>query len=230
MEPIRVLLVDNEEVFRQGLSKLLDEQPNIRVVYQCRDSKDVVEKSRQVKPDVILMDSQTTEGIALEVVAQISRSVPEAKVVVISHPEERANALEMLKAGAKGCFARSISLPDLIKSIELVSSGRIIVSPVLAKQFLIDIASIKEGVVTRDTKAESNLSLRETEIAKLVSQGATNKEIAEKLYISESTVKVHIKNILRKLELRNRQQIGVYAALGFGNQPNLREERSISKK
>ena len=162
MEPIKVLLVDNEEVFREGLAKLLNEQPHIRVVYQCRDGKEVVEKSWKMKPDVILVDSQILGGRALGTVTEISQSMPEAKVVVITHPEAPSNAIEMFKAGAKACFARNISLQDLVKSIELVSSGRIIISPIIAKQFLDEITSVKKDETRKDTKVESHLSERET--------------------------------------------------------------------
>jgi len=225
MEAIRVLVADNEEIFREGLAKLLKEQLHIEVVYQCGSSKEAVEKSKEMKPDIVLMDSQISEGKALEAVREINQLLPEVKVVMITHPETQASPIEILKAGARACLTKTISAPDLVKSIELVSSGRIIISPVLAERFLYEIGSRKTDDRRIGTKSESDLSGREIEITKLIAEGATNKEIAESLFIAESTVKVHVKNILDKLELRNRQQVAVYAVLRNWVAANTETER-----
>lgn len=213
MEPIRVLLVDNEEVFREGLAKLLKDQPHIEVVYQCGNGKEAIEKSKETKPDVILMSSQLPDSDALEAVKKIRESSPQMKVAMITRPGERPNPLQILKAGARACLAKSISADALVKAIELISSGRIIIGRTFAEEFLDEIASAEkaDGAKVADTKY--SLSERETEIARLIAEGSTNKEIAKELFIAENTVKVHVKNILKKLELRNRQQLAAYAVL-----------------
>lgn len=213
MEQIKVLIADNEEVFREGLAKLLKDQPHIEVVYQCGTGKEAIEKSKEMKPDVILMNSQISDYDALEAVKEIREHLPEVNVAMIGRPGAGPNPLDILKTGARACLARSISAADLIKSIELISSGRIIISPVFAENFLSEIASAEKADDTKAAETKSSLSPREIEIATLIAEGSTNKEIAQKLFVAENTVKVHVKNILSKLELRNRQQLAAYAVL-----------------
>ncbi len=225
MQPIRVVLVDNEEVFREGVAKLLNEQPHIKVVYQTGSGKEAIVKSEKIRPEVILISSQISEGNTLEAVKEIVKSVPAVKVAMISRSGAGDAPLEMLKAGARACLAKSISGVDLVKSIELISSGRIIVSPVFAEKLLDEISSRKPDESAAVAKAESGLSERELEITELIAEGATNREIAKRLVIAESTVKVHVKNILSKLELRNRQQLAVYAVLQNWVAANIKAER-----
>jgi DNA-binding NarL/FixJ family response regulator len=208
---ISVILVDNEEVFREGLARLLNEQPHIKVVFHCNNSQDAIQKSKEINPDIVLIDGHLSEGKILQTISDINKSSPISKVVTISRPGVGTTAMEILKAGAKACLAKSISIVDMVKSLELISSGKIIISNVFAETFLDEITGQKSGSDASETN--DVLSERETEIAKLVAQGDSNKEIGEKLCISESTAKVHVKNILTKLELRNRQQLAVYAVL-----------------
>lgn len=210
---IKVILIDNEEVFREGLAKLLKDQPHIEIVYHCGGSKEAIEKSLETKPDVILMSSQISDGDALEAVKKMRERSPEVKVAMITRPGAGPNPLHFLKAGARACLAKSISASDLVKSIELISSGRIIVGHTFAEEFLAEIASAEEADDAEATETKSRLSEREIEIARLIAEGSTNKQIAKKLFIAESTVKVHVKNVLKKLELRNRQQLAAYAVL-----------------
>ena len=213
MEQIRVLLVDNEEVFREGLAKLMSDQTHIEVVYHCSSGKEALEKGLETRPDVILVSSQISDGDAIETVKEMQKRSPEAKIAMIARPEEGLNCLQILKSGAKAYLAKNISATDLVKSIELISSGRIIVSPVFADKFLDEISSAEKDDGAKAVDTKSSLSDREMEIVRLIVKGSTNKEIAQKLFIAENTVKVHVKNILTKLELRNRQQLVAYAVL-----------------
>lgn len=228
MEPIRVMLVDNEEVFREGLTKLLQTQPHIKVVYQCGTGMEAIEKSRQIKPDIILIDSQVTSCNAKEAVEEIVKVSPEIKVAIIARPGIEATPLNVMKSGAKAYLSKSISSSDLIKSVELISSGRIIISDLFAKRFLDEISITTETRGEKDEKTETIISQREMEIIELIAEGATNKEIANKLYIAENTVKVHVKNILKKLELRNRQQLVAYAVLKNWVAVNTKNEENVS--
>lgn len=211
MEPIRVLLVDNEEVFRQGLAKLIEDQPHMRIVYQGGDAHEALIKAEQLRPDVVLIDSQTAETDVASLITDIIKLSPEAKVALFARDGSDVALVDTVKAGARACLAKSISAADLVKSIELVSSGRIIISPEFAEKFLKEITPI---ATPEAHEAEHTvLSQRELEIVQQVALGASNKEIAAKLIIAENTVKVHVKNILNKLELRNRQQLVAYAVL-----------------
>jgi DNA-binding NarL/FixJ family response regulator len=225
MEPIKILLVDNEEVFREGLVKLLKDQPHIEVVYQCSSGKEAIEKSNETKPDVILMSSQISDFDALEAVKEIKKQSPDIRVAMITRPGEGPNPLQILKSGARGYLAKTISAADLVKTIELISSGRIIIGHEFAKSFLDEIDSAEKVDSIEAAETKSSLSNREIEIAGLITEGYTNKEIAQKLFIAENTVKVHVKNILKKLELRNRQQLVAYTVLqNWVTDPSIQEE------
>jgi DNA-binding NarL/FixJ family response regulator len=225
MEPIKILLVDNEEVFREGLVKLLKDQPHIEVVYQCSSGKEAIEKSNETKPDVILMSSQISDFDALEAVKEIKKQSPDIRVAMITRPGEGPNPLQILKSGARGYLAKTISAADLVKTIELISSGRIIIGHEFAKSFLDEIDSAEKVDSIEAAETKSSLSDREIEIAGLITEGYTNKEIAQKLFIAENTVKVHVKNILKKLELRNRQQLVAYTVLqNWVTDPSIQEE------
>lgn len=213
IEPIRVILVDSEEVFREGMAKILKEQPHFEVIYQCSNGKEAMKKSTEITPDIVLMDCQISDTNALEVAREIRKSSPRVKVVMITRSGSETDPIKVLETGARGYLAKSISAGDLVKSLELISTGRIIISPLVAERFLGEIASRKTDNTPSNTDEESNLSPRQIEIAKLVAEGATNKEIAQRLFIAESTAKVHVKNTLSKLHLENRQQLAVYAVL-----------------
>jgi DNA-binding NarL/FixJ family response regulator len=213
VEPIKVLLVDNEEVFREGLAKLMSEQAHIELVYHCAGRTEAIEKGMKTNPDVILVSSQISDGDSLETIKEMKDRSPGAKVVMITRPGEELNPLNVLKSGARAYLAKNISATDLVKSIELISSGRIIISPVFAEKFITEISSAEKDDKAKTLLTKSALSEREMEIVKLIAEGNTNKEIAQKLFIAENTVKVHVKNILNKLELRNRQQLVTYAVL-----------------
>jgi DNA-binding NarL/FixJ family response regulator len=213
MEPIKVLLVDNEEVFREGLAKLMNDQSHIDLVYHCSSRKEAIEEGLKSNPDVIIISSQISDGDSLETIKEMKKHSPGAKFAIITRPGEEFNPVNALKSGARAYLAKNISASDLVKSIELISSGRIIISPVFAEKFITEIASAEKDDKTKALEPRSELSEREMEIVKLIAQGNTNKEIAQKLYIAENTVKVHVKNILSKMELRNRQQLVTYAVL-----------------
>ena len=172
----------------------------------------MLRKSQETKPDIVLLDSQITGCDVLEAVEEIKKYSPEVKVVMITRPETSPNPLHILRAGAEGCLAKSISTDDLVKSIELISGGRVIISSHLVTRLFNEIDAISKSTDAQGEK-KVPLSEREIEIVLLIVEGNTNREIAEKLFIAESTVKVHVKNILGKLELRNRQQLVAYAVL-----------------
>ncbi len=211
MDQIRVLLVDNEEVFRQGLARLIDEQPHMEVVHQCIDDTEIVSKTGETRPDVVLIDSQTSVNDISSLVSEIIKASPNTKVALFARSGTDITLVDTLKSGARACLAKNISASDLVRSIELISSGRIIISPAFAEKFLGEIITAEGD--QKDEKEPMVLSERELEIVQLVAQGSSNKEIATELFISENTVKVHVKNILNKLELRNRQQLVAYAVL-----------------
>jgi len=211
MTQIRVLLADDKELFREGLVRLLERQPYIEVVCQCDNGSKAVEKAKDVEPDVVLIDTHMPDCDGIQATQRINELLPHTKVAVLTDSEEEEKLFSALKAGAKGYFLKNIGLDSLVKSIDLVAKGEIVVSPPLGERLLNKFASMRGESETRKAKRQVSLSDRESEILKLVAKGATNKEIAERLTIAENTVKVHMKNMLEKLQLRNKQQAAAYA-------------------
>ena len=210
---IKLLIADNEEIFRQGLVCIFKGRPNIEIVGQSTTGEETIEKSRQNRPDIVLLNSRILECAALEVLAEINKSLPGTKVVTMSHPEALEDPLDLVRAGAWACLSRLISADDLVKSLELIHSGRIIISRFLARAVIQEIRSLERDDDKKERQGKEPLSDRQLEIVKFIAHGRTNKEIAQELAITENTVKGHVKNILEKLELRNRQQLAVYAFL-----------------
>lgn len=207
MGKIKVLLVDDKEVFRAGLAKLLEEQENIEVVYQCDNIAQAIKKITQVEPDVALINAVTSESDSMEAARKISALPSKIKVAVITGSNDKEELFSAIRAGATGYLVKDITVDDLVKSIELVAKGEAVVSPPMAQK----LANRLNEPKASEAEVKDGLSDREQEILKLLAKGHTNKEIGDTLFITENTAKVHVKHILGKLQLRNRQQASVYA-------------------
>jgi DNA-binding NarL/FixJ family response regulator len=208
MEQIKVLLADDKEVFREGLARLLAEEEGIKVVSQCVNGKQAVEKVREIKPDVVLIDSSISECDSSEAVREIKEESPEVRIAMLTDCENEEELFSAIESGATGYLLKDTKVGELVKSIELIGNGEIVVSPPLSEKLIGKFASMRKKEAE---SSQAGLTEREIEIIRLLAQGATNKELAEKLFIAENTVKVHLKNILEKLQLRNRQQLVAYA-------------------
>jgi two-component system NarL family response regulator len=211
MKPVRVLVADKKELFREGLVRLLEEQPDIEVVCQCENNSDAIERVRETEPHVVLMDLEVTDGRGVELVRSISEELPQAKVAMLTDCEDEGTLLDALQAGAKGYMPKDVSVTSLAKSIDLLSEGEVVVSPPIAQRLLEDFAVARGERETSDPQDSHDLSEREVEVLRLIAKGATTKEIASQLVIAENTAKVHARNVLGKLGLRNRQQAAAYA-------------------
>jgi DNA-binding NarL/FixJ family response regulator len=207
MGQIKVLLADDKEIFREGLARLLDEQEHIKVVSQCSNGNQAITKVEETKPDVVLIDTDISECDDIKAIRQINESSPEVNVAMLTDSKHEQDLFAAIEAGATGYLLKDMKVADLIKSIDLIGRGEIVVSPPLAGKLIHKVSSTK----AKEAELKNVPSERETEILKLLARGATNKEIAETLFITENTAKVHIKNILEKLGLRNRQQAAAYA-------------------
>jgi len=206
MEQVKVLLADDKEIFREGLARLLQEQEQIEVVSQCSNGKEAIEKARESEPDVVLMDSNISDCGSKEATQQINESSPGVKVAMLTDSRDEEKLFSAIEDGATGYLLKDMRIVDLVESIDLIRKGEVVVPPSLAGKLV-----RKVTVKTKEAEVKEGLSEREIEILKLLVRGNTNKEIAEALFITENTVKVHMKNILGKLQLRNRQQAAAYA-------------------
>jgi len=206
MEQVKVLLADDKEIFREGLARLLQEQEQIEVVSQCSNGKEAIEKAKESKPDVVLMDNNISDCGSKEATQQINESSPGVKVAMLTDSRDEEKLFSAIEDGATGYLLKDMKIGDLVESIDLIGKGEVVVPPSLAGKLVRKVA-----LKTKEAEVKEGLSEREIEILKLLVRGNTNKEIAEALFITENTVKVHMKNILGKLQLRNRQQAAAYA-------------------
>ena len=207
MGQIKVLLADDNEIFREGLAKLLEEQEHIEVVSRCSNGKQAIEKVKETKPDVVLIDNNISDCGSNEATQQIKKSSPEVMVAMLTDCENEEELFSAIESGATGYLLKDMKVDDLVKSVDLIAKGEVIVSPPLGEKLVGKFASMRQ----KEPESQAGLTQQELEIVKLLAKGATNKEIAEKLFITENTAKVHLRNILGKLGLRNRQQVAAYA-------------------
>ena len=212
MKVLKVLVVDDHSLFRQGITAVLANQENLEVMGEAADGLEAVEKAREINPDVILMDLNMPRCSGLEAIQALQAEMPEINVLVLTVSEMETDLFAAMKFGAKGYLLKKAEPEELIHAIFHIAQGGAIVSPLMATKLLTEFKDLSTGVEKEPAqKVEADLSPREGEVLQLVSQGATNKEIADSLFISENTVKTHLRNIMEKLHLANRSQAAAYA-------------------
>ena len=209
-EPLRVLVVDDHALFRRGLQMVLGAEPDIEVVGEASDGAEAVEKAKSLKPDVVLMDVRMPKRSGIEATGSIRGELPDAKILMLTMSDEEADLYEAIKAGASGYLLKEISIEEVPDAIRSVWAGQSRISPSMASKLLSEFAAMSQRSGTAQP-AGTQLTPREMQVLKLVAQGLNNKDIAEKLFISENTVKNHIRNILDKLHLHSRMEAVVYA-------------------
>jgi DNA-binding NarL/FixJ family response regulator len=214
---IKVLVVDDHPVFRQGLISLLQQYPEFETVGQATNGEEAVVIASEVQPDVVVMDVCMPGGDGIAATTALQQALPQVKVVIVTVSDRDEDLFAAIKAGARGYLLKSVSLRELIDSIRLVAQGEAIISPTMAGKLLDEFKQTDQG---QSDKELSGLSLREQEVLHLVAQGASNKEIADRLFISETTVKAHLRTILQKLHARNRAEaVALAANRGWLNKP-----------
>lgn len=204
----KILIVDDHAIFRQGLISVLKEYAEFEIVGQASNGVEAVAKASELQPDVIIMDICMPGGDGVEATTAIQQSLPQVNVLILTVSEEENDLFNAIKAGAKGYLLKSVSLQELIDSIRLVASGEAIIAPSMAVRLLIE---FRQAEIDRANKELSELTEREKEVLQLITNGSSNKEIAARLYISETTVKAHLRSILEKLHVRNRAQAAAMA-------------------
>ena len=212
MVAVKVLVVDDHALFRRGITAVLASQENLRVVGEATDGLEAIDKAGELAPDVILMDLHMPQCTGLEATQAIRTKMPQINILVLTVSENEVDLFAAVKFGAKGYILKNIEPEELTQAIFHIAQGGVIISPLMAAKLLSEFQDLSAGVAKKlAQEVAADLSPREDEVLKLVSQGATNKEIADSLFISENTVKTHLRNIMDKLHLVNRSQAAAYA-------------------
>ena len=202
----RVLIVDDQTLFRNGLARLLDEDERIEVIGQAIDGADAVKQVARLKPDVVLMDVKMPNVDGIEATRQVIEADPTAKVLVLTTFETDSQVIQALKAGASGYVLKDSSASAIVSSIVAVMSGERVMASAVANRVL----EMLNGATT-PKEFYDGLTNREVEILKLLASGMANKQIAYRLKISEKTVRNHVSNTYEKLGINDRAQAVLYA-------------------
>jgi two-component system nitrate/nitrite response regulator NarL len=208
MSAIRVLLVDDHTLFRSGVNALLQKHSEFEVVGEAADSLQGVKRAAELKPDVVLLDLHMPGISGKDAVRQFLEAAPQTNVVMLTVSENADDLLDSLRAGASGYLLKNIQTETLLDSIRRAADGDSVISAQMTGKLVRGLQAVREA--PRNEEKDS-LTPREREILAHLTKGHSNKQIARNLDVAESTVKIHVQHILRKLDLSSRVQAAVYA-------------------
>jgi DNA-binding NarL/FixJ family response regulator len=211
VERLRVLVCDDHALFRRGLQMVLEQEDDLELVGEASDGVEVVERAQELMPDVILMDVRMPKRSGIEAATAVKEVLPHVKILMLTISDEEADLYEAIKAGASGYLLKEIPIEEVADAIRSVWAGQSRISPSMASKLLTEFAAISKASEEKPQVPTPRLTEREMEVLKLVAQGLNNRDIAKQLFISENTVKNHIRNILEKLHLHSRMEAVVYA-------------------
>jgi DNA-binding NarL/FixJ family response regulator len=208
-EPIRVLIADDHALFRRGLEMVLEEEDDIELVGQASDGAEAVAVAGESLPDVVLMDIRMPKTSGIEACRATKEVAPSAKIVMLTISDDEEDLFEAIRAGASGYLLKDIPLDEVAEAVRAVHGGQSLINPSMAGKLLTEFATLAK----RDSEEERaqhiaapKLTDREMEVLKLVARGMNNRDIAKELFISENTVKNHVRNILEKLQIHSRME------------------------
>jgi DNA-binding NarL/FixJ family response regulator len=206
---LRLLVVDDHEVVRQGLVAMLSRRPNFQVVAEAGTVAEAIEAARRFQPELVVMDVRLPDGSGIEACRDIRAEMPTTRVVILtSYPDEEA-VFSAIVAGASGYLLKQVRGRDLVSALEAVGRGESLLDPAVTEKVLERVRRIATGGVTDDL---AQLTAQEQKILLLVAEGKTNKEIAAEVFLSDKTVKNYVSSILSKLNLQRRAQAAAYLA------------------
>ena len=210
-ERIRVLVADDHDSFRAGLRSLLATAPDIEVAGEAATGHEAIRVAATAQPDVVLMDVNMPRTSGIEATRRLAQAMPSTRVLMLTVSDEEDDLYEAIKAGATGYLLKEISIEEVADAVRAVMQGQTLISPSMASKLIQEFNNLSRRAEERQAVPAPHLTDRELEVLKLVARGLTNKDIGEQLYISENTVKNHVRNILEKLHLHSRMEAVIYA-------------------
>lgn len=221
---MRIAIIDDQRILAEGLKMLLGSEPDIEVLGIGENGQEAVELAKAMKPDIMLIDIQMPVMNGVEAIKQISRACPSVKCVILTTFMDDDYIYEGLSSGAVGYLLKDASPQEIAKALRVVDQGGALIEPHVAAKMISRFTALSEGALTDQSKGSpqgssaenqpvnvfSEITERELEIVKLVSEGLSNVEIAETLFITEGTVKNNLTRVLQKLELRDRTQLAIH--------------------
>ena len=208
VQPIRVLLVDDHSLFRSGIRSLLQRHTDFAVVGEAADGVEGIKRCKQLKPDVVLLDLHMPGMSGVETLMLMQQDVPDIAVIMLTVSEESDDLALAMRSGAQGYLIKNIETDYLLRAIRRAHAGEIVVAEALTGKLVAHMQSAPTALPASDI---DKLTPREKDILACLALGESNKFIARKLDLAESTVKIHVQNVLKKLKLSSRVQAAVYA-------------------
>lgn len=209
MNIIKVLIADDHAMVRQGLKTILELEEDISVVSQAANGEDAIQQAREHKPDIILMDINMPVLNGLQAIKILKEEDSRYKIIVLTLHQDREYLFKTLQLGCEGYVLKDAESSVLIEAIRSVYREQTYIQPNMTGELVKELNRVT--LLEQDKSISNNLTNRETEVLKLIAEGMINKEIAKNLYISEKTVKNHISNIFKKLDVNDRTQAAIYA-------------------
>ncbi|MBN2555931.1 MAG: response regulator transcription factor [Anaerolineales bacterium] len=204
----RILLVDDHEVVRLGLRALLEQQADFEVVAEAATAREAIDRTGLHKPDVVVMDIRLKGGSGIDACQEITATYPETKVIMLTSYAEDEMLFAAIRAGASGYVLKQIGGDELIHAIETVGRGEALLDPSVTQRVF---QEVRKAAREEEASAFSDLTQQEMHVLQLVSEGRTNRQIAEMLFLGEGTVRNYVSSILSKLDVRNRAEAAAYA-------------------
>ena len=207
--PLRVMLVDDHEVVRDGIRALLEASEDIVICAEAGSVRDAVEEAERTRPDVVVMDVRLTDGSGIEATREIRARRPATQVLMLTSFADDEALFASIMAGASGYVLKQIKGPEIVRAIREVGAGKSLLDPAVTKSVL---DRLRRGKHLMKDEKLARLSPQEERILELVTEGRTNRQIGEELHLAEKTVKNYVSNLLTKLGMQRRTQAAVYAA------------------